>query len=78
MHRGSGSSEACELNTTDRSTTAHPTLTSRDQQHERPLPLARLRRQHQRLEGRLTGPHPNYEFAPSERWQHKTIHVEPQ
>ncbi|MGC2380723.1 MAG: hypothetical protein WA622_26980 [Mycobacterium sp.] len=31
-----------------------------------------------RLEGRLTGPHPNYELAPPERWQHKTIHVEPQ
>jgi hypothetical protein len=30
-----------------------------------------------RLEGRLTGPHPSYELAPQERWQHKTIHVEP-
>jgi hypothetical protein len=29
-----------------------------------------------RLEGRLTGPHPNYELAPPKRWQHKTIHVE--
>ena len=28
-----------------------------------------------RLEGRLTGPHPNDELAPPERWQHKTIHV---
>jgi hypothetical protein len=30
-----------------------------------------------RLEGRLTEPHPSYELAPPERWQHKTIHVEP-
>jgi hypothetical protein len=31
-----------------------------------------------RLDGRLTGPHPSYELAPQERWQHRTIHVEPQ
>jgi hypothetical protein len=31
-----------------------------------------------RLEGRLTGSHPNYELAPPERWQHKMIHVKPE